>query len=117
MISRGLKNPITAVCPWTLRIQEPPSSLQFLEMEAQEKWRGEGHLSHHLNEIDKENLKMGFRKALRILIAAGAVEVGTYRSDGRKVVCDCVSRKDLEEFLDTITKPGGLRSREENWTI
>ncbi|KAJ6711107.1 LONG-CHAIN-ALCOHOL OXIDASE FAO4B [Salix koriyanagi] len=56
--------------------------------------------------MDRENLKMGFRKALPILIAAGAVEVGTYRIDGQIRVCEGVSRKDLEEFLDTITIPG-----------
>ncbi|KAJ6728917.1 LONG-CHAIN-ALCOHOL OXIDASE FAO4B [Salix viminalis] len=67
--------------------------------------------------MDKENLKMGFRKALRVLIAAGAVEVGTYRIDGQNRVCEGVSRRDLEEFLDTITIPGGLRSREEDWTL
>ncbi|KAL9397877.1 hypothetical protein Peur_012130 [Populus x canadensis] len=74
----------------------------------------DGHFRHHLDEIDKENLKIGLRKALRILIAAGAVKVGTYRSDGQRLVCEGISEKDLEEFLDTIRIPGGLRSREEN---
>ena len=41
----------------------------------------------------------------------------TYRSDGQRLVCEGISEKDLEEFLDTITIPGRLRSREENWTI
>jgi hypothetical protein len=54
---------------------------------------------------------------LRIFIAAGAVKVGTYRSDGQRIVYEGISEKDLKEFLDTITIPRGLRSREENRTV
>ncbi|KAJ6879525.1 hypothetical protein NC652_032974 [Populus alba x Populus x berolinensis] len=60
---------------------------------------------------------MGLRKALPIFIAAGAMGGGTYRSGGRRIVCEGTIEKDLEEFLDTFTIPGGLRSREDNWTI
>ncbi|KAJ6934274.1 hypothetical protein NC651_009343 [Populus alba x Populus x berolinensis] len=66
--------------------------------------KGEVQSRHHLDEIDRENLKMGLRKALRIFIAAGAVKVGTYRSDGHRIIVyEGISEKDLEEFLDTIT--------------
>ncbi|KAJ7004780.1 hypothetical protein NC653_009577 [Populus alba x Populus x berolinensis] len=65
--------------------------------------KGEVQSRHHLDEIDKENLKMGLREALRIFIAAGAVKVGNYHSDGHRIVYEGVSEKDLEEFLDTIT--------------
>ncbi|XP_038718067.1 long-chain-alcohol oxidase FAO2-like [Tripterygium wilfordii] len=77
----------------------------------------EGRIKYRLHKSDKENLKIGLRRVLRILINAGAVEVGTYRSDGQRIKCEVGKEQDLEEFLDTVGVHEGFMSSEENWGV
>ncbi|KAK4779020.1 hypothetical protein SAY86_006548 [Trapa natans] len=77
----------------------------------------EGKINYRLDRLDKDNLRTGLRQAMRILIAAGAEEVGTYRSDGQRMRCTGTSQMDVEEFVDSITVPGGLGSMQQDWTM
>ncbi|KAG5406109.1 hypothetical protein IGI04_012228 [Brassica rapa subsp. trilocularis] len=66
---------------------------------------------------DRENITAGLRQSLRILIAAGAEEVGTHRSDGQKLICKGVDEKLIEEFLDSVSAEEGPKAMTENWSV
>ncbi|CAH2052928.1 unnamed protein product [Thlaspi arvense] len=77
----------------------------------------EGRISYTVDKTDKENLTSGLRQSLRILIAAGAEEVGTHRSDGHKLVCKGVDERSIEEFLDSVNAEEGPKAMTERWNV
>ncbi|KAG4938968.1 hypothetical protein JHK84_045168 [Glycine max] len=57
------------------------------------------HISYQLKDVDKENLKIGLEKVLRILAAAGAEEIGTHNNKGRSINVKQVSYHEFEKFV------------------
>ena len=80
---------------------------------------GEGRVCYTPNRADAEELRNGLRRALRILVAAGAAEVGTHRSDGFRLRCNGGVRDDeLEAFLDEVTvAEGPMRPGPDKWAL
>ncbi|KAE8660078.1 Long-chain-alcohol oxidase FAO1 [Hibiscus syriacus] len=76
-----------------------------------------GRVTYNFDALDRQNLIAGLRHALRILVAAGAVEVGTHRSDGQRIRCKGKSNEEIEEFLDSVSSATSPFSTGENWVL
>lgn len=115
----------SALCPWESgadikkRITRYARTVHLFSMirdSGAGKVMAEGRISYTLTKSDRENMKAGLRRALRILIAAGAAEVGTHQSDGQKLKCEGIGEKEVEEFLDSVAAAEGPKSMVEKWT-
>ncbi|CAH1436259.1 unnamed protein product [Lactuca virosa] len=114
------------LCPWLsgqdikermLRYSRTAHVFSLIRDSGPGKVKSAGRISFKFSKYDKENMKKGLRQALRVLIAAGAVEVGTQRSDGQKLKCKGTSKEEIEEFLETVDAVPGPMSMVERWTL
>lgn len=116
----------SALCPWTSgldmkkrisRYSRTANLITIVRDHGSGEVKTEGRISYTVDKTDKENLKAGLRQSLRILIAAGAEEVGTNRSDGHRLICKGVDEKSIEEFLDSVNAEEGPKSMTEKWNV
>ncbi|KAI4373896.1 hypothetical protein MLD38_011957 [Melastoma candidum] len=114
------------LCPWEsgldvkermLKYSRTAHLITIVRDKGSGKVRSEDRIRYHLNADDKQNLLLGLRQSLRILVAAGAVEVGTHRSDGQRLRCIGTSEEELEEFLSKVTVEEGPLWIGEKWTV
>lgn len=114
-----------ALCPWESGLELKSRLLKYsrtahLFSMIRDRGSGEiltqGRINYEFDSVDKENLKAGLQQALRILVAAGAVEVGTQQSDGQRLKCKGLSEGEVEEFLDSVVAAEGPKSMVKKWT-
>ena len=79
--------------------------------------RGDRRVRYKFTSDDKEELRWGLQRALQILVAAGAVEVGSLRSDGQRVKSKGIKNEELEDFLDDVKAMSGPSSGDRLWGI
>lgn len=59
-----------------------------------------GHLTYSLDPYDENNLRKGLEKVLKIMIAAGAEEVGTHHYSGERLKPKTSSPREVENFIE-----------------
>ncbi|XVF62824.1 hypothetical protein PTKIN_Ptkin09bG0039600 [Pterospermum kingtungense] len=116
----------TALCPWESGLDMKKRMLKFsrtahmitiIRDQGSGKVHAGGRVTYKFDALDRQKIQAGLRQSLRILVAAGAVEVGTHRSDGQRLRCKGISNEELEEFLDSVSPVGGPLFFGENWVI
>ncbi|CAJ2679305.1 unnamed protein product [Trifolium pratense] len=116
-----------SLCPWESRLDFKQRMLNFprtshLITIIRDKSSGqvtkEGRVSYKLDSTDKANMRAGLQQAVRILIAAGAVEVGTHKSDGQRIrINENISEDEIEEFIDSVCPMDGVLWPGESWNL
>ncbi|XP_022760899.1 long-chain-alcohol oxidase FAO1-like [Durio zibethinus] len=85
-----------ALCPWEsgldmkrrmLKFSRTAHMITIIRDQGSGKVHTGGRVTYKFDALDRQNILAGLRQSLRILVAAGAVEVGTHRSDGQRIRC------------------------------
>ncbi|XP_057824869.2 long-chain-alcohol oxidase FAO4A [Cryptomeria japonica] len=63
----------------------------------------QGHLTYSLSSHDEKNLNKGIEKVLRILVAAGAQEIGTHHCKGERLKIPGSSAEEIERFIKNVS--------------
>ncbi|KAG0612420.1 hypothetical protein M758_6G026300 [Ceratodon purpureus] len=66
--------------------------------------------NYHISSYDEETLIAGMVQSLRVLIAAGAVEVGTQQLDGERFKVEGASSEEIEAYLARVKRRGAKGS-------
>ncbi|KAL8104875.1 hypothetical protein AgCh_028879 [Apium graveolens] len=120
-----LPGTFAALCPWEsgldyktrmLKYDRTSHIISLVRDRGSGEVKVEGRISYSMSKEDQENCKAGLKEALRILIAAGAVEVGTHQSDGQRFKCKGTTAAEVEEFLNEISAAPGPKAMVKNWT-
>ncbi|EOA29584.1 hypothetical protein CARUB_v10013046mg [Capsella rubella] len=116
----------SVLCPWTsgldmkkrmARYSRTANLITIVRDRGSGEVKTEGRISYVVDKTDRDNIKAGLRQSLRILIAAGAEEVGTHRSDGQRLICKGVDEDSIQEFLDAVSTEEGPKGMTEKWNV
>ncbi|KAF6168914.1 hypothetical protein GIB67_038411 [Kingdonia uniflora] len=98
----------SAVTPWVSGIDIKERMRRFsrtAHVFALARDRGSGEvsstskLSYKMDHSDEKNLQNGLEKVLRILAAAGAIEIGTHHHKGKRLNVNRASSHEFEKFV------------------
>ncbi|KAK9062583.1 hypothetical protein SSX86_019770 [Deinandra increscens subsp. villosa] len=115
-----------ALCPWEsgkdfkermLRYSRTAHVFALVRDHGSGEVKSPGRISYNFHESDTENIKKGLKQAIRVLIAAGASEVGTQSSGGGRFKCAGATNEEVEEFLETVDGRDGPLSMVKDWNI
>ncbi|KAL8258541.1 hypothetical protein R6Q59_026494 [Mikania micrantha] len=115
-----------ALCPWEsgkdfkermLRYSRTTHVFSLIRDYGSGEVKSAGRINYNFHKSDMKNMKKGLKQAIRVLVAAGATEVGTQRSDGQRFKCKGRRHEDIEEFLETVDAKDGPLSMVKDWNI
>nr|PNR46442.1 hypothetical protein PHYPA_013561 [Physcomitrium patens] len=72
---------------------------------------GKPKIDYTLNAVDEETILEGIEKGLRVLIAAGATEIGTHQQDGERFCVKGANSRDIEAYIKRVRSRGVKKNK------